>query len=799
MAGRRWLFIVVAGAAIALLVGRVIAGIYTEYLWYAALGANDVWAAKYETLIALRVMCSTAATLFVFANLYAVRQSVVSLVLPRRVGNLDIGEEVPRRHLTWVAAALSLIIGVSLAWVQSDWSAVLAARIGLPFGESDPYFATDLGFFVYRLPVELSLFMWTVTVVLVAIGLVVLLYALTPSLRWEQGTLYVSGYVRRHLAMLAGILLLVLAWHYRLEMYTVLGEGSSGDGFGYLDHRVVVPANLLLSLVTLGAGLTVVWAGWSGQMRLAFAALTGVLVAALSARQVAPFIARRATADRDPAARDRPYEATRAGYTRRAFAVDRITGADSTVRFNTLGDAAPYVSVWDEGALHRASERALAGTAVGWTTSDSGLIAFLPTLAGGGSVAMFAASTSEESGTPMRLARPSGETPPMLIVTDSTARALLVADSSGRVNAPSLSGSGVRLAHALSMQDFRIWFGDLPDPMPKLLTHRTVRDRVRMLAPFFAQGSTISPVWFADSLAWTLELYSASDSYPLSRRVSIAGSTYAYYQHAATALVNAATGRTVLITDSLPDPVALTWMGRFPRLFVRATSLPAAVRRQLPPARDGARAQAIAFGRFGTRTETDVVRQLAPDDGADSALVSSPPPLTGFPAAGTTGLVMPLVDANRNYRGSVIALGGAGHRTVWLPATRSDRGWDEALDSLRAADTVGASLLVRGYVRAVPVRSEVVLLQPRYDWRGGGAPRLLYIAALTGDSVRSDRSLARLAGRAAEPALTAADFRARVRELYDDMRRASARGDFAAFGRALDALGVLLRSRRESP
>lgn len=802
MAGRRWLFIVVAGAAIALLVGRVVAEIYTEYLWYASLGAADVWGAKYETLFALRLMCSTAATIFVFANLYAVRQSVVSLVLPRRVGNLDIGEEVPRRQLTWIAAALSLVIGVALAWTRNDWSGFLAARIGLPFGESDPYFATDLGFFVYRLPVELSLFMWTVTVVLVVIGLVVLLYALTPSLRWEQGTLYVSGYVRRHLAMLAGVLLLVLSWHYRLEMYTVLGEGSGGDAFGYLDHRVVVPANLLLSLVTLGAGLTVLWAGWSGQMRLAFAALTGVLVAALAARQVAPFVAKRGIADRDPVARDRPYEATRAGYTRRAFAVDRITNADSTVRFNTLADAAPYIPVWDEGALLRAADRASTGSAVGWTLTDSGLVAVVPTLAGGGTVVTYSAGASEENGTPLRLPRlATTESPPMLIVTEATARALIVADSSGRLRAPSLSGSGVRFAHALSMQDFRLWFGELPGggPRTKLIAHRSVRDRVRMLAPFFVQGATITPIWFADSLAWTVELYSASGTYPLSQRVAIAGQTHAYFQHAATAVINATTGRTVLVSDSLPDPVATTWMTRFPKLFVRATSLPASARRQLPPARDGARAQAIAFGKFGRRTESDVTRELPADEDADSALAASPPPLLGLPAAGTTGLVLPLIDTKKNLRGVLIAEGGAAHRSVWLPASHTDRVWGEALDSLGAVDTVGASLLVRGHVRAIPVRDDIILLQPRYDWRGGGSPRLLYIAALAGDSVRSDRTLARLAGRAIEPVVGATDFRARVRELYEEMRRASARGDFAAFGHALDALGALVRARREGP
>ena len=44
--------------------------------------------------------------------------------------------------------------------------------------------------------------------------------------------------------MLAGTLLLALAWHYRLDMYLVLGRGSAIDGaFTSLDHRVGIPAS----------------------------------------------------------------------------------------------------------------------------------------------------------------------------------------------------------------------------------------------------------------------------------------------------------------------------------------------------------------------------------------------------------------------------------------------------------------------------------------------------------------------------------------------------------------------------
>jgi uncharacterized membrane protein (UPF0182 family) len=803
VAGRRWLLILTGGVALTLLAGRGIAQIYADYLWYASLGTAEIWRAKTTSLVLLRLLCGIAATLFVFANLYAVRQSVVSLVLPRRIGNLDIGEEVPRRQLTWTAGALSALIGIILAWSQSDWSAVLAARIGKPFGETDPYFAADLGFFVYRLPVELSLFTWTMTAVLLVIGLVVLLYALTPSLRWEQGGFYVSGYVRRHLAMLAGVLLLVLAWHYRLEMYTVLGHGSATDGaFTSLDHRVGIPASLLLSLVTLGAGLTVLWAGWTGQLRLAFAALTGVIVAALAARQLAPFIAKRAAANRDPVVRERPYEATRAGYTRRAFAVDRIVPADTTLAFRTLDEAAAHVPIWDDGALRRVSERALPGAAVGWFASDSGIIAIVPTVSGGGPQTAYAASEMEDNGTPSRVLNEAStavtrDAPVALVVADSTARSMIVPDSTGRIAAPPLTDPVARFALALSQQDFRLWFRNLPGPTPRLLTRRSVRERVAALAPFFAQGTTIAPIWLADSLVWALELYSSSRTYPLSRRVIVAGAERAYFQHAATALVNAATGRTVLIVDSLPDPIASTWMARFPGLFDRPTALPLSLRRQLPPARESARAQAVAFGRYGTREDRDVLRHLPDDEGPDSALAATPEPVIGFPRSGTTGYVLPLLDRSERLHGLLIALGGPAHRTAWLRAGESAPVWNEALDRLRAADTISASLLVRGFVRAVPVADQTVLLQPRYDWRGGGAPRLLYVTALAGDSVRSARTLLQLAGRIPDTTtVISGDLRTRVTRLYEEMRRASARGDWAAYGRAFDALGALLKERR---
>jgi hypothetical protein len=347
------------------------------------------------------------------------------------------------------------------------------------------------------------------------------------------------------------------------------------------------------------------------------------------------------------------------------------------------------------------------------------------------------------------------------------------------------------------MQDVRVWWAPPSAAEAHMVERRSVRSRVAALAPFFAQGSTVSPIWIADTLAWAVDVYSASQTYPLSRRIVVAGAERAYFQHAATAIVNGASGRVIFVADSAPDPVAATWMAEFPKLFVRPTALRAGVKEQLPPALDGARAQAIAFGRFGSRNETDVARHVPDDEGPDSALVDASPPLLSFPKTGVTASVLPLLDRTERVRGLLVAFGGPTHRSIWIPARDPAPIWSESLDRLRASDTTMAPTLVRGYVRVLPIAGRIVSIQPRYDLRGSGVARLLYVTAVIGDSIRSARSVFQLAGRAASTApISNADFRSRVQELYDEMRRASARSDWGRYGRAFDALGTLLRQPR---
>jgi uncharacterized membrane protein (UPF0182 family) len=822
--------IALAVVAAVVLLGRALAEAYADYLWYESVGAAALWRARLGAVALLRVGSGAAAAAFAFVNLYAVRRSVVSLVFPRRLANLEIGEEVPGRYLIIAALGLSLVLGVLLAMPADQWTSAILAGSGRPFNEGEGYFNQDLSFYVYWLPMENALWMWAFVTVLVVAASVVLLYALTPSLRWHRGGVYASAYVRRHFTMLVGVLLFMLAWSFRLDMYSLIIDGSGPDGaFSWADHKVGVPGDFLLSLLTLGAALVVLWTGFVGRLRLAAISVMTIVVLSLVIREAAPAIAARTGSDADRRAREAPYLAVRAAYTRRAFGVDAMPRADSVLPFPSAAAAAPWVSVWDGSALARTLDGARAAgdaaPSVTWRASQAGIVADVIDAPRPGSldtapweIARFFAADADERGAPVRAPAPTADATPAgsagpaadaldesaivpPLVYPGAADPKIVADSLNRVTGTLLESFAARFAAAWSMQKFELLSGDLPQPRPTVIAHRDVRDRVEAYAPFFTAGRRVDPVLIGDSLYWSLDLYATSYAYPLSRHSLILGEDRSYFHHAATAIVQASTGEVFLVADSTLGPIAASWKARIPSLFTTWNALPRGIRELIPPPIDALEAQAAAFGRYGTRTDSGPPRTVPIHTGADSALIDDPTPIA-FPGARGTAITIPLIDDGDRIRGVLIGVGGGTSEVAWYPIAAPGPRWTAVLDRLRSVDSAGPAgreaPIVHGQVRAVPVRGGVAFFEPSYRWRSPNAPALERVALVVGDTTGSFRpplgvaaATTGAAPSSARPAPSAGSNASLV-TLYQTMRDALRRGDFAAFGRAFDALGKAL-------
>jgi hypothetical protein len=161
-----------------------------------------------------------------------------------------------------------------------------------------------------------------------------------------------------------------------------------------------------------------------------------------------------------------------------------------------------------------------------------------------------------------------------------------------------------------------------------------------------------------------------------------------------------------------------------------------------------------------------------------------------------------VLDDNDRLVGVVLASGGRDRGTWWLASEGDAVRWSTSLDLLRHAidSTVPASRdarVIRGQLRVTPVGSSFAFVQPAYITRSDGVPTLARVAVVHGESVLSGRTLAEavgVGGSLPSTPLPASEkeFRARVMTLYNEMRAALASGDWAAFGRAYDALGSIL-------
>ena len=127
------------------------------------------------------------------------------------------------------------------------------------FGVADPIFGRDVGFYIFQLPIYEFFQGWLVTLlILTTLGLLPI-YAGSNLLEIQRGAWrpLQSGGLRRHLAVLLGVLTLVWAGGYALDIYRLLFSNRGvAYGASYVDLCAALwalraPAGFALRAVSL--------------------------------------------------------------------------------------------------------------------------------------------------------------------------------------------------------------------------------------------------------------------------------------------------------------------------------------------------------------------------------------------------------------------------------------------------------------------------------------------------------------------------------------------------------------------
>ena len=298
------------------------AEVWTEYLWFNQLGFTGVYRTRLLTQVLLFVLGGAVMAAAVAASLsFAYRSRPVYAPVSPEQQSLDRYRESlePLRKVVLVALPLGLGLFAGSAAAQ-QWQTVLLWLNRVPFGTTDPQFGIDVGFFVFTLPfVRFALGFLTAVVVLAGLAGAATHY-LYGGLRLQGGGEKTTRAARVHLALMAGLLVLLQAASYWLDRYSqLIDDDGRFTGAGYTGVNAVIPARGILAGIALITALLFIATAFSGSWRLPAIGVGLLVVSAIAVGGIFPAVVQQFQVRPSEQVEETPYiqrniEATRAAF-----------------------------------------------------------------------------------------------------------------------------------------------------------------------------------------------------------------------------------------------------------------------------------------------------------------------------------------------------------------------------------------------------------------------------------------------------------------------------------------------------
>lgn len=307
-----------------ILVG-IVAGIWTDWLWFSAVHYSSVFGITYGTRWAMFFVAGLFMALVTGANaLLAYRLRPIYRPVPTPGAGGDSYRLAIDPHRRLLLAVLLAVIGViSGVTAAGAWRTWLLFINQVPFHVQDPQFHQDLSFFVFTYPfirLVLGYLFWAVLLSLVLAALVHYLYG---GLRMQGRHPRVTVATQAHLFVLFGSFVLLKAVAYWVDRYGIdfSQRGAVTTGASYTDVNAVLPAKTVLAVIALlCAGLF--FAGSVRRSATAPALGFGLLVlSAVLVGGVYPLVIEQFVVKPNELATESPYLAREIAATRQAYGV----------------------------------------------------------------------------------------------------------------------------------------------------------------------------------------------------------------------------------------------------------------------------------------------------------------------------------------------------------------------------------------------------------------------------------------------------------------------------------------------
>ncbi|HOP39906.1 MAG TPA: UPF0182 family protein [Geobacteraceae bacterium] len=273
MPGRKVVLITLAIVFLVLPALASLLNLYTDWNFFAETGYASVLTTTLLAKIGSGLLFGGFLLAFLLANLVpALRLKFARAAVTLVKGTIH---HVKTEDIEFLIKPLSLVAVLALTlfaghWGSLQWEKLLLFRNMLTVGTPDPILGKDIGFYFFRLPFLETLVAYARIVALLGIGATGVIYYLKGGVSLTPKGLQINTKVRKHLALLAGFFLMVVAAGFYLDGFKLLfSENGTLYGAGYTDVTARLRVYRFLVVITPLAGVILAAGIWKARWRQA--------------------------------------------------------------------------------------------------------------------------------------------------------------------------------------------------------------------------------------------------------------------------------------------------------------------------------------------------------------------------------------------------------------------------------------------------------------------------------------------------------------------------------------------------
>ena len=654
-------FLIVLGRASSLVV---------DWAWFSSVGYAGVFWTAFATKATLFAIVFAVSALLLWINgtvalrLAGPRQ----LRLPAAFANLQGSPSTPAGMfgpisglLPWrlLVLATALVVALLIAMAEiGKWELVLRFIYQVPYGQTDPLFGKDIGFYLFSLPVYSAFKNWMELILLLSAAMAGAVYVLQGEINLDSRSWRFSPAALAHGSALLGAYFAVKALSYVLDRYLLLYDDNGVVvGASYTDVHVELP--ILWLLIGIAAAAAIV--AWVNVRLRAYRLLIGAAVVVFGSSfllgELLPGMFQRFYVKPSELQLESPYLKRNIDLTQEAYNLRQITvkpfPVEQGLTYQSLQDnheTIDNIRLWDwqplldtyaqlqeirtyyrfldvdidryhiDGTYRQVTlaPRELVSIAAATQCADLGqpASAVHPRQRGGhvtgdAEIHRGTAELLPEGHPAGRHRRPSHHRAAHLfrpghrryvIVKGSTpefdypkGKDNVYANYDGTDGIP-IGGMFWRSLFAWQFDDVNILLSSYVTGESRIMIHRNIQDRIETIAPFLQLDHDPYVVISDGRLYWMQDAYTTSDWFPYAQPHS--GDNFNYIRNSVKVVVDAYNGTVTFYVMDTADPIIATYRRIFPALFKPFDAMPADLQRHIRYPEDLFRIQAQQYRAY---------------------------------------------------------------------------------------------------------------------------------------------------------------------------------------------------------